>query len=78
MGACRTCHAPVLWAKTIKGRTIPVDPTPVPDGNLIVEHRDGKGSPVFRVLRKGEPTAADRYRTHFESCPNADQHRTSS
>ncbi len=48
---------------------MPLDPQPVDDGNVVMV-----GDRV-RVLRKGEGASAERYRSHFVSCPTADQHR---
>lgn len=77
---CRSCCAPVLWTITEAGERMPVDPDPVADGNLVLsvrlagtdaEHlRSRAFAPLFdRHLQ------AHRFRSHFASCPNADQHR---
>lgn len=65
------------WATTPAGKLIPLDPEPVEDGNLAV-HRDPDGVHLYaRVLKAGEdPESHERRgRTHFSSCPHADQHR---
>ena len=36
MGTCRSCGAGIRWARTLKGKAIPLDPSPVDDGNLVV------------------------------------------
>jgi len=72
--ACRSCGRQIIWAATPKGRAIPLDPNPAPDGNLELIEVDGtryarsalSGSNLF-----DEP----RYVTHYATCPNADAHR---
>jgi hypothetical protein len=48
---CRYCGADVLWAITPKGRRMPVDPEPRPDGNLAV-YRDHLGQLRARVVTR--------------------------
>lgn len=70
MSACRSCGAEIFWAKTTSGRNIPLDadkvgPLIVPDGNLeFVE------SGAVMVVGAG-----GKMRSHFATCPNANQHR---
>lgn len=72
MSACRSCGAPVRWERTAAGKPIPLDPEPVPTGNLAFRD-DGR---VVTCLEDGGwPQDAPRYVTHFATCPNADQHR---
>lgn len=74
---CRSCHAPILWAVTGKGSSMPVDPDPVPDGNLeLLDTRPGM-QPRVVVVDPQQPTLDERprYVSHFVTCPNADQHR---
>lgn len=77
-GRCRGCQAPMTWALTDRGKGIPLDPDPVPDGNLVQagENADD-GRMIVRYLAKGEepePGVA-RYKTHFATCENADEFR---
>jgi len=69
MSTCRSCNAPILWARSAKGkrRPMPLDPEPVPGGN--VELVDGEAWVV-----KPDPNVP-RYVSHFATCPNAGQHR---
>lgn len=75
MSDCKSCGAPILWAKTIKGRLIPLDPDPSPKGNIVIGEAGTAlvfNSPAAIAPRlEGEP----RYLSHFATCPNADQHR---
>lgn len=54
------------WARTVNGKSIPLDPEPVPGGN--VELRDGLACVV-------KPDGAARYVSHFATCKNANGHR---
>jgi hypothetical protein len=63
MSTCRTCRAPILWAKTLTGIPIPLDPEPVDGGN--VELQNG----VAHVV-KPEP-GVKRLVSHFTTCAHA-------
>lgn len=56
---CRSCKAPIYWVTMASGRKMPIDR----GGQKRVAEVDG----TWRVL-----TA---YKSHFESCPNAKEHR---
>lgn len=74
---CGSCNAPVLWAINEKtGKRVPLDAVTVDDGNIVIVNRKPNGTPIVKYLRKGEavPDGA-RYKSHFATCPNADQHR---
>ena len=70
---CRSCNAPVRWAKTTKGKLIPLDPSPVPGGKfgLVLQ---GDDSPPLAVAAQDHHQL--RYDTHFATCPHARSHRT--
>ena len=65
---CKSCHAPILFARTEQGALIPLDAELVLDGrgNIVVG-----GDGIARVVTSG---SGDRL-SHFASCPNASQHR---
>jgi hypothetical protein len=68
---CKSCGAPIRWERTVNGKPIPLDPEPVEDGNLGIRD-DG------RVYHQGEDAldlGVPLYKTHFATCPNADEHR---
>lgn len=75
---CRSCRAQMLFATVIKTdgarTTLPIDPTPVPAGNL--EYVGGPAEkPLLRALteeQRAEPAAGDRYQSHFRSCPQSE------
>lgn len=76
MSSCRSCRAPIVWASTVNGRSMPVDRDPVPDGNLILTY-PSPGSALALVVDPDQTMLDDppRYVSHFVTCPNADQHR---
>ena len=65
-GRCKSCKAPIFWARTDNDRAIPLDPQQRLDGNVVLF---GEGE--CRVVKAGE----GRYVTHFTSCPKASSHR---
>lgn len=78
---CReaTCRAPMVWAvNEASGRGNPIDPDPVEDGNVVIVGQTTTKSgpaPLVRYLRKGEEVVGHRYKSHFATCPEADQFR---
>jgi len=70
MATCKSCGATILWAKTTLGKSIPVDEKPSPDGNLILTNGIVQVVPVVHG-------AANRFTSHFATCPHADSHRKS-
>lgn len=65
---CRGCNAVIRWAKTEAGKPIPVDPEPVPGGNLVVTAQG-----IAHFLKKDELPTGPTYVSHFSTCPNRDQ-----
>jgi hypothetical protein len=72
MSLCRSCDAPIKWAKTRAGKTIPVDAEPSADGNLVLVP-DFLGG-LFALAADSDPDKP-RHKSHFATCPNADAHR---
>jgi hypothetical protein len=71
---CRSCKAPIRWAITVGGHLMPIDPVPVADGNLRLEHRPGL--PRVTVIPPSVRQADELlYVAHFRTCPYASQHR---
>lgn len=68
MNACRSCHAPIEWATTHKGKKMPIEP--VPYGNLAVS-KSLLGDLVVTYVGNGKGTHA----SHFGTCPYASEHR---
>lgn len=60
----------MIWARTRKGNSMPLDPTPKPSGNIRLA--DG----VAEVVGKGSRGANEQLHVaHFVTCPQAAQHR---
>ena len=76
MPECSSCGAVIIFAKTIKGATIPLDEQPSPRGNIVLSPEEGTAL-VYNGPAAIAPRYADepRYFSHFATCPNADQHR---
>lgn len=67
-GRCRTCRAPIKWARTTKDKPIPLDPDPTDLGNIELVNG------MAFVLTGDELTDARRTNTvlhiaHFATCP---------
>lgn len=69
MSVCKDCSAEIQWVHSEKGRMMPIDWEPTPDGNVVLQ-RAGSQT-VAHVLKAGEHPAGDalRFRAHFASCP---------
>lgn len=65
LGKCRGCSAAIAWAKTERGKPIPLDPEPVPDGNIVVTDAG-----IAHFLRSTEMATGPRYVSHFVTCPD--------
>lgn len=76
MNHCSSCGAPILWARTAKGKQMPIDAEPTADGNVLL-HPGGRLAVVngpLEVLRlRAVGTAL--HLSHFVTCPNAAEHR---
>lgn len=80
---CRTCNAPIEWVITERGKRMPIDANPHPDGRfkklprVATEH--GMATKV-RYLPDAELADARAgvsalYTSHFATCPDAADHR---
>jgi hypothetical protein len=76
--SCRSCKAPIVWARTEAGKNMPLDANPTTgapaifvDGNVEITGHTGN-QPLVKV--HGTP-ADGLSRSHFASCPNRAQHR---
>lgn len=73
---CRACGAEIMFLKTVKGKTMPVDVEPV-------RFTEGEGGKEKFVLISGEVVngrtdpggAYEGYVSHFATCPEADTFR---
>jgi len=75
---CRSCHKPVRFMPTEKGKLMPVDPDP--GGRSAGLERTAFAAPAptlailegrVHVLRHDEPYEGDLYVSHFATCPEA-------
>lgn len=74
---CRGCGKPIMFIKTVAGKSIPVDPEPICfmpeegfDKFVLMDGTVQRG----RALEEADKTAIG-YRSHFATCPAADQFR---
>lgn len=69
---CRSCDAPIIWARTINGKTMPVDAEPTEGGNVLLEIRQGL---MRATVYPPDATLIDPDLTfrlsHFTTCPDA-------
>lgn len=77
---CRSCNALIIWSVTRRGRRMPVDAEPRPNGNVTLRHQDGDANlpPVAEHDDDGRLALfADRsrYVSHFATCETASQWR---
>jgi len=64
---CRSCNAEIRWSVTEgKGRRMPLDFEPVPNGNI--ELREREHMDPIAVYVTAQPDVM-RFRSHFASCP---------
>ena len=67
VGRCKSCSQPVLWCLTKNEKPMPVNPTPILNGNLELD-----GDHALYV--KPDPSVT-RFVSHYSDCPQGDQHR---
>lgn len=79
---CETCHDPIIWTTTTKGKAMPVDADPHPAGNLELALEPWGLDMATIVVAKVVPGAPDTdddrrdlHRSHFATCPDANHHR---
>jgi hypothetical protein len=73
---CKSCDAPIIWAKDPAGQPVPVDQGEREDGNLAVQHARGGGFHVRPLLEDGALTVHEwRAASHYATCPDAEQWR---
>lgn len=72
---CRSCGAPVVWAKHFTtGKSSPIDPEPVDGGNVALWPDDETGDAVYSIPKKGALSGPLRT-SHFATCPDAGRWR---
>lgn len=63
---CRACGAEMIWAKTTRGRALPLDAKPDPKGNVTLDE-SGLATVYGAAL---PPDNATIYMPHHATCPN--------
>lgn len=77
MTSCRSCGAPIRWARTVgAGKSMPLDAEPSADGNvqLVGQHEAAvvlAGLDLYAAQQAGEVL----YMPHHATYPTVDQHR---
>jgi hypothetical protein len=70
------CGAAVLWVKTQRGKSVPVDAAESLDGNVWVLECDGALVAIFPPDESGVTIPdATRHRSHLASCTAVSVHR---
>jgi len=77
---CRGCGAEICFIKTIKGKSMPVDPDPVyftpgggPNTYVMINGEVQRGREPEQNEDKAKVWTG--YRSHFANCPAADEFR---
>lgn len=74
MPACSSCGANIVWIKTPKGKSMPLDATPNPEGNVVI--RDGLAVVLTAAEKAVVPSVGPRrWLPHWVGCPSAQTHR---
>lgn len=66
MASCRSCEAPITWAETASGKSMPLDEVPTPKGNMVLIAGKTRGA-TDEDRRLHRPL----YTSHFATCPDA-------
>lgn len=72
---CRSCGARIVWARTVNGKSMPVDADPADSGNVELIPED-TGS-AMRAIVHGQAPLDDRplHWPHHATCPDAESWR---
>jgi len=77
---CRSCGAEIRWVLTERGKRMPLDPEPYhgdsPAGLFVLRGHD-QLVPTAIAAPAGAFEEEPHFRSHFASCPHAEQHRRS-
>jgi hypothetical protein len=75
---CRSCKAPIRWATTDNGRSMPLDHEPDDRGEWQLAAalvRGGTPRVVHVPAGRRAELAGSLYMPHWATCPYADEHR---
>lgn len=65
---CRSCGAPIIWAHTPNGKSMPLDAEPDPTGNIVLDDGTARVEP-------NQTLTGTRHTSHFATCPHAETWR---
>ncbi len=65
---CKSCNAPIIWCKTTKGKSMPLDAEPSDDGTFVIANGVAMTATASDGLKA-------KHKSHFATCPNSDKHR---
>lgn len=73
---CRSCNAPIRWARTPAGKAMPLDARPTLGGNVLLREATPPADPTAQVLAGVDLADAhtrgrELYVPHFTTCPEA-------
>lgn len=68
---CKSCGAPIVWAKTENDKNMPLDAATVTEGQRYAYYNGASGQAYCVRVTGDEPGHA----SHFASCPKASAHR---
>lgn len=74
LSTCSACRQPIVWALTMKGKRIPLNPDPNEKGNLALT-RTVDGHLVAIFVAPSDFQISPRYTSHFANCPGAHNFR---
>lgn len=72
---CHSCGDRIIWCLTDKGRRMPVDVDPTPDGSLLLS--TGR-VPIATTVSRGGRGDQLLHKAHFATCGRPPQRRTTS
>lgn len=68
---CRSCGAPIVWARTVKGKSMPVDAAPAEGGNVELVP-EPTGSAMRAIVHGQAPLGGPPLHfSHFATCEDA-------
>jgi hypothetical protein len=70
MATCRGCEAPIEWAMTDAGKSMPLDAAPSSTGTWVF-----MGGKTRKATNEDKRLARPLYRPHWASCPAAPSFR---
>lgn len=68
-GACRSCHAPLIWVEQVNGLRHPLNGSPLDLVAVQIETEGGIGGREIQHIDTSINTS------HFATCPRAADHR---